>query len=715
MLLKRLELQGFKSFAEKTVLDLNTPVTAVVGPNGSGKSNVTDAIRWLLGEREARHLRGAKVEDLIFAGTEKKARMGQAQATLILDNSSGYFPVEYAEVSVSRKINRDGDSQFFINKSEVRLKDILDFFAKTRVGARGLTIISQGDSDMFLRATPEERREMMEEVLGLKEYQLRKTESEKRLKTTLENLDKASALIEEIKPHMRFLKKQVSRYESREVLSHELMDLENNFYGKRLKVFRTETKNLNTQRELLEADIKREEANYKELEENLNKIKESEPKEEKAVETDDKEREKLLARRSELSRSFGKIEAQLEFEAGQRAVKNAGVDFAALLKEVREVAYALLQETEIQNIYTKLGTIVKKIDEIFTDGDKAQSKALIEAQNKLAGELARLDKEIKDITKREEEERSRMLSFSKDFTDAYEKAEMQRKKLESVKQEKQKTQFAIEKVELQTSNLKEELSQIGRTLESIENFAVTEISALDENTAIKRMYRLRGELAGIGELDENLLKEARETEERHTFLTSQVEDLQKATNDLKTLIKELDEKIKHDFTDALKSINNELTSFMTLMFGGGRAKLVAKQLNNEIIEQQNNKTDVEDSRIGIDVELSLPRKRLKGLEVLSGGERALVSVSILFALISVSPPPFLVLDEVDAPLDEANAKRFSNIIRDMSKKTQFIIVTHNRATMEAADFLYGVTMGADGASRVLSLKLEAAKEAVAAA
>src|SRR3990167_6547973 len=130
MLLKRLELQGLKSSADKTVLDLNHNITAIVGPNGSGKSNITDGILWLLGERDARNLRGAKGEVLIFAGTEKRPRIGQAQATLYFDNSSGFFPVDFKEVSFSRKVSRDGISQFFINNSEVRLKDVIDFLER---------------------------------------------------------------------------------------------------------------------------------------------------------------------------------------------------------------------------------------------------------------------------------------------------------------------------------------------------------------------------------------------------------------------------------------------------------------------------------------------------------------------------------------------------------------------------------------------------------
>ena len=168
MHLKRLELVGFKSFAPKTILEFPAGITAVVGPNGSGKSNIIDAIRWLLGEREAKNIRGAKAEDLIFAGTPQRPRLGMAQATIVFDNSSRFFPVDYAEVAITRRVSRDGVSEYFLNGAAVRLKDVIDFFAKARLGTKGFSNINQGNSDLFVRVLPKERRAMLEEILGLR-------------------------------------------------------------------------------------------------------------------------------------------------------------------------------------------------------------------------------------------------------------------------------------------------------------------------------------------------------------------------------------------------------------------------------------------------------------------------------------------------------------------------------------------------------------------
>ena len=216
--LKRLELSGFKSFAQKTVLEFPAGVVAVVGPNGSGKSNVADALRWLLGEREAKQLRGEKIENLIFSGTPKKSAMGLAQAAICFDNKSRWLPVDFEEVVLTRKVDRSGVSEFFLNQELVRLKDVVELLAKSRLGARGLTIVSQGESDIFVRSSPLERRQMIEEIIGLKEFRLKKSQSEHRLENTIINLEKIKAMIEELEPHLKMLRRQTSKWEKRSEL-----------------------------------------------------------------------------------------------------------------------------------------------------------------------------------------------------------------------------------------------------------------------------------------------------------------------------------------------------------------------------------------------------------------------------------------------------------------------------------------------------------------
>ncbi|MEX2032987.1 MAG: AAA family ATPase [Candidatus Colwellbacteria bacterium] len=693
MLLNKLELQGFKSFPDKISLDLGHRITAVVGPNGSGKSNITDAVRWLLGERDARNLRGGKGEDLIFAGTEHRPRVGLAQATIYFDNSSSFFPLDFKEVSISRRVSRDGESQFFINKAEVRLKDLIDALAKVKLGARGLTIINQGENDAFLKASPIERRAMIEEILGLKEYQLKKTDGIKRLEATIFNLEKAKAIIGELTPHLRSLKRQVTRYEGREVLSAELRELENNFYGGRRERLEKELSELRRSEEKLKLSIDKQESALKRVESEFEKVSDSEPQSLKELKQLQIEREKLLSDRSVLAREAGKLEAKVEFQEENRDLNTP--ELRKTVEEIRDIVRPLLHEEEIGLIKSGLKRISGLVEKLFTSRlghSPADGGGLEIAYKKHKAELDLIDKGLKALTEKENKGRELLEGFNQGFRKAHELVEAERRDLEKLRDEENRILLAKERAETRLTDLKEELSQIGLTIEKLGQTgapAFVEAMAGKEEGVLKRMFKLRSDLAGIGEVDEALVKEAAETEERYNFLVKEVVDLEKAVSDLKNLVQELDQKIYGEFYSAVKTINEEFTKYIRIIFNGGKARLIVP--------------DNEDA--GIDIEVSLPKKKVKGLEVLSGGERSLVSIAALFALISVSPPPFLVLDEVDAALDEDNARRFSQILKDFSPKTQFVIVTHNRVTMEAADVLYGVTMSPDGTSKIVSLKL----------
>ncbi|MCL4405346.1 MAG: AAA family ATPase [Patescibacteria group bacterium] len=707
MFLKRLELQGFKSFADKTVLDFPSGTTAIVGPNGSGKSNITDAIRWLLGEREARNLRGAKVEDLIFAGSEKRPRVGLAQATLYFDNSSGFFPVDFKEVSISRRIGRDGSSVCLLNKSEVRLKDIIDFFSKSRLGHSGLNIVGQGDSDIFIRATPLERREMIEGLLGLKEYQLKKADAKRRLENTYINLEKANALVEELKPHLRLLKRQVSRYEQREEFAAELKSLENGYYGGKLKSLEAAVAGIEPKLVELDKNISAEQLRIKDSESALEAVRSSQPKANAEINAIQSKKKDLSDRQQVLQKELGKLEARLELASTPTELASAELKTA--LEKVRVLVSGLARETDIGKIKDGLAAVISVVETTLGDRKLGESNKLNQEKAKLSSDLKLLSDEVDQLAKKETELTAGLQQFNENFKKAFTQLEEERSKLSRLNQDKQKVSFDKERIVLQLDELKRQITEIGRRAEDFKGIA--EAQAEDGSATLKRMFRLRSELAGIGEIDESLVKEAKETEERYSFLSREIEDLEKASTDLKSLIKELERKIHSDFSAAMKMINEEFTKFVKLMFGGGRAALMVQEIDNApsdtvnesgvVVEQNNSEITP-----GVEVEISLPRKKVKGLDVLSGGERALVSIAALFALISVSPPPFLVMDEVDAALDEQNARRFGELLKDFVKKTQFVVVTHNRATMEAAEVLYGVTMSPDGTSKVVSLKLE---------
>ena len=226
MYLKRLELQGFKSFADKTILEFRQGVTGVIGPNGSGKSNISDAIRWVLGEQSMKQLRGGKSEDVIFAGTENRKSLGFAEASIVIDNSDGKLPIEYNEVTVTRKIYRRGETGYFINKVPCRLKDILELFMDTGIGKDGYSIIGQGKIDEILSNKSEDRRHIFEEAAGIVKYRTRKQDSEKKLEQTKLNLLRINDILSEIEGQLEPLKFQSEKAKRYLSLRDELKEIE---------------------------------------------------------------------------------------------------------------------------------------------------------------------------------------------------------------------------------------------------------------------------------------------------------------------------------------------------------------------------------------------------------------------------------------------------------------------------------------------------------
>ncbi len=727
--LKRLELNGFKSFAGKTVLEFPDGIVAVVGPNGSGKSNIVDALRWLLGERDAKNLRGAKVEDLIFAGTQKRARVGMAQASLHFENKNKFFPVDFEEVVVSRQITRDGQSKYFLNKSEILLRDLIDFFAKARLGSKGLIIIGQGDSDLFIRSTPLERREMIEEILGLREYQLKKSDAERRLKNSNINLDKAHALIEEIEPHLRSLKRQTSRWERRGALEEELLSLENHFFGSQLSEL--DKKSALVEERIVE-HTKQLEVLQKEkaaAQTRQAAIEESQPEERKQLARIKDEVSKLMDARSRLQKDVGRIEAQIEMSkralAGGRTDRSVE-DLMHVLENINNKLRSALEE-EPHRVLAVIEHVLSEIASALEEKvapPKPVPEALRHEFEIAAKDLAELEKNIMALREQEKTLESSQEEFYTTFKSSVADVQVAQGKLDAWEKTNRELLLEKERVELRRDEMLRQVDQAGRKAEDFREFAKTNgmpgnFGDLQEME--RRLFRLRGDLASIGEVDHALMKEAEDTEQRHIFLLKESEDLTKAVNDLNALLLELNQKIKSEFDKSLSKINDEFAKFFGMMFDGGTAKLkVLKPKSERGAEDEDDDGEVDakeealptedevfqEKNGGVDIEIKLPRKKVTSLDMLSGGERSLVGIAALFAMVSVSPPPFLVLDEIDAPLDERNARRFGEMLKDFSKRTQFIVVTHNRATMEAANILYGVTLAEDGSSKVVSLKLE---------
>ncbi|MCL5774355.1 MAG: AAA family ATPase, partial [Firmicutes bacterium] len=273
MYLKRLELIGFKTFADKTELEFGPGITCIVGPNGSGKSNITDAIRWVLGEQSVKTLRGAKMEEVIFAGTAGRKPLGMAEANIVFDNTDNYLPLEFSDISVTRRIFRQGETQYSINKSNCRLKDLHELFMGTGLGQGAFCIMSQSEIDMVLSSNSQDRRLILEETAGINKYRFRKKEVNRKLEQTNQNMLRLRDILHEVENQMKELSQQVERYKRYRKYEEKLADYEIRLIKMEIDEASESQKTLHTEKESLMEKITALDEKMKELENDREKAK----------------------------------------------------------------------------------------------------------------------------------------------------------------------------------------------------------------------------------------------------------------------------------------------------------------------------------------------------------------------------------------------------------------------------------------------------------
>ncbi len=755
MYLKSLELTGFKSFAKKATLHFNSPITGIVGPNGSGKSNTAEAFRFVLGEQSIKSLRGKRGEDMIWNGggdaSTGSSRANRASAKLVFDNTRRIFAgIDFDEVTLERVVHRDNTNEYLLNGTAVRLKDITELLATAHIGATGHHIISQGEADRILSASIRERREMIEDALGLKIYQWKKLESIRKLEKTEENMERVASLRREIAPHIRFLKKQVEKIEKAEELRRELTTLYKQYFAR-------EEWYVQTNKETYSHELTGPKKELAELDHLLIQAKEiltaSKNKDKKSDEVIALEH-KLATARSEkdtIMRELGRLEG--EISANKRTIekekeKQKKDEFKTVyLKDVEEVISSIESFKSIEDAKKLFSEVVATLKSFVTRHRSITDSALIaESEHEihaLESQRHGLESKLKQISEteshisREYNELKQAIEKEKDTNRDAEKEVFrviarQNEVRHVISDLSAKLDIVIRDEEL----LKRELGEAGITLgrdavtyEKMSGHVETEPRAAQEDRRhqIEKIKIRLEDSGGLG--GSEVMKEFRETEERDTFLARELEDLEKAKTELKQLIADLDVRIDVEFKTGILKINTEFKKFFALMFGGGTAELtVVREVKRK------KKSDLEDlgdalsgefdanTRMGandanesqeqtpegLDVNVSLPRKKVKGLMMLSGGERALTSIALLFAISQVNPPPFIILDETDAALDEANSKKYGDMIESLAAHSQLILITHNRETMSRAGVLYGVTMGSDGASKLLSIQFDEA-------
>lgn len=754
MYLKRLEINGFKSFAKKSELDFKTPITSIVGPNGSGKSNVAEAFRFVLGEQSIKSLRGKKGEDLIFNGSSEIPRANRASVKVVFDNNRRIFNIDFDEVTLERVVHRDGVNQYFINGSQVRLRDIVELLAQAHIGASGHHIISQGEADRVLSANPKERREMIEDALGLKIYQYKRLESERKLVKTEENITQVEGLRREIAPHIKFLKKQVEKVEKAVELKGQLTQLYKEYFKREEMYLAYNKGKIEEERRVPAVELAKLE---KELQQAKKVLEDSDGENKKQYEIVDLEG-KLKGARAQyesLSRDSGRVEGEIasleRMIARKEELAKADEHKTVLLREVEDVVKEATAEVvdvdQISDI-SKLREIIRKVTSVFSafiskQRGETQVATTDEKQEieKLQKEKKALEKQIAEVRATEQTFNERYLVLKQDIEKAKDSGRDAERAVFTIMTRQNELRSTLgtiavqaEKIEMEEQNFKRELGEgsaiVGRDILEYKNFAVADSvvseprNEQDERRRTISRLQIRLEEAGAGNSEE-VLKEYNETNERDVFLIREIEDLQKSAGDLKNLIKELTERLNVEFKTGVAKINTQFSEFFKLMFGGGIASLeIVKEekkkakdidedyntsnLSSMIEAGQENVVDEKEPQEGIDVHVALPNKKTKGLMMLSGGERALTSIALLFAISQVNPPPFIILDETDAALDEANSRKYGDMIANLARCSQLILITHNRETMSRAGVLYGVTMGSGGASKLLSIQFEEA-------
>ncbi len=366
MYLKHLTISGFKSFAKKGELEFSAPITAIVGPNGSGKSNVAESFRFVLGEQSLKSLRGKKGEDLIFNGSHTSSRGNRAAVSIVLDNTKRVFPIDFDDIEVERVVNRDGVNEYAINGSKVRLKDVQELLSAANIGPTGHHIISQGEADRILSASGRERREMIEDALGLKIYQFKKGEAEKKLKKTIENIERVQSLRREVAPHLKFLEKQVKKIERSLELRSELTT----FYSEYLKREDTyvayHTDRLNSARRPIALQLE-------ELREQLARAKEL-----LATRTHDAKSDELMtlestltkvrAERQQLLRQSGQFEGQMSYLerriADLEAKAAAGHEAPVPAADVKQLAAEIERSIEDAVVHDDVSRLKRALQDV---------------------------------------------------------------------------------------------------------------------------------------------------------------------------------------------------------------------------------------------------------------------------------------------------------------------------------------------------------------
>jgi len=795
---KKIQLNGFKSFAEKTDFLIEKGLTGIVGPNGCGKSNIVESLRWVMGETSAKSMRGSGMEDVIFSGTSNKPSKNIAEVSININNETKNGPMQYKnldQVEIRRKIEKDKGSKFYINHKEVRAKDAQMFFADLSTGAHSPSIISQGRIGALVTAKPTDRRAILEEAAGIAGLHVRRHEAEIRLNAAENNLKRADELRRQQEKQLINLQKQAEEATKYKIISEEIKKIEAGLYYLRLKdidneikleneinseaenevsgfnnqinQFETLIKNetekvsplreknienlsrlqrLNLELQNLDEQNERTQTEIENIKKSLNTIEEDSDREKSIIvdatsnekrlkeeknelieidskyyDTEKKSNEDLDATKNRLKVEMDKVKELINAQKNDEAI--TVLDNCIIIIEAYAGSYSKNQniknesikrkqristiETEIESWRNLLINSEKMITEL-TDRKKVLINQLnqLEKQPQIQAEKKGQISENLRISEKEKNENEIIIeeidkkinSLRSELNETQEKTiQIRERKASSgatIEGLKKRKADLLERVETEL-NLNENNILEFSNLNQIENLpdAVAQEELLDEK---------KREREKLGSVNLRADEETGKYEAEIKKMGQERQDLVEAIIKLKESINELNQKGREKLLEAFEKVNRKFNEVYTKLFNGGNAKL-------ELI-------DAEDPlEAGLEMLVSPPGKRLQSITLLSGGEQALTALSLIFAVFLTNPSPICVLDEVDAPLDDANVTRFCSLLDELTKitSTRFIIVTHHALTMSKMDRLYGVTMPEKGISQLVAVDLQKAESMVA--
>lgn len=893
---------GFKTFADETDLIFDPGFTAVVGPNGSGKSNIVDAIRWVLGEKSAKGLRGEKMDDVIFHGSETREPAGFSEVSIHLDNSKKIFHIDFPTVKITRRLYPDLTNEYYINNSRSLRKDVEKLLMDTGVGKSSYSIMEQGKVDQILNSKPEDRRAIFDEAAGISRFKQDRIDTEKKLQYTSQNLLRIFDIMSTMERELETKEKQAKRAEKYFGLKNDLTEIDKNLRYLKWKSLKNRQKKVETElqevseknqsimkkmnddarllesfeekkyemeRKIAEIDRKlldflsQKEILREKIEKNKSIILEFDKRvgeESYSLENDLQKKEKYDGEKLSLEESLDQVlngledtekniqillnrkqNLDTEMESlrkdstqKEELIKENDKNFFGLREELKEIIVSLINQIEerkkeysqleekrkdmkfyllsgideflnsIQNgnsnsitenklmeykvflqnfieiedifrdiIFDKDGMLSKKegldskIEELIQYNDTLTEKIRENAKNiddlyyrinEIKEEIVKLEKYILEMNSKKESLGEQKKSITGFLNDTESRIQSSKHTIESInnrkkgfedevllleeKIESSYTEFLkiskileSEKIELKeihskilelknssgrdqeefksllplisdlerkSSVLKTQLDSFSEELYNDYSMTDLELESEKQNTSLKqdveesKLREIKSEIQLLGSINPLAIDEYQSIKEVYEHHRSQKEDIEKSKNDIEGVLKNINLESEKIFLEIFELIRINFQETFSTLFNGGRAMI-----------ELTDKNDLLNS--GIEIIAEPPGKHVQNLKLLSGGEKSMTVIALLFAIYMVRPSPFCFLDEIDAALDEVNKTRFCQILDKFKDKSQFIVVTHAPPTISRANTIFGVTSEEPGVSKVVSLKMEEAK------